>query len=73
MSNERDTSLPPGADKTTTFDVALYPRSADFLLAYVAQAAHDAVAQGLPQYVEIDICNFRTQLEARLQRVARGE
>jgi hypothetical protein len=60
-----------------TLDVPLYPRSADLLLPFAERAAAEAerlfAAGALPQHVLIDVCNFRNQLAAHLQRVARGE
>ena len=51
--------------------VPLYPLSAQVLLK-VLESAGDAYSVA-PQYVRIDIDNFRNQLAAHLQRVERGE
>ncbi len=59
---------------STTLDVPLYPRSATLLLDILeAATTPEAKLEGEPKYVLIDICNFRNQLAAHLQRVALGE
>ena len=58
--------LRPAVDPTT-LDVPLYPRSAQALLDLLEERV-----PGHPQYVEIDLDNFRNQLRAHLQRVAQG-
>lgn len=54
--------------------VPLYPRSASLLLDILEDATRPESKLGeVPNYVVIDICNFRNQLAAHLQRVALGE
>lgn len=55
------------------FAVPLYPRSASVLLE-ILERPDVTLDYGLhPQYVCIDIDNFRNQLIAHLQRVALGD
>lgn len=54
-------------------EVRLYPRSASVLLDVLEQACGPcSYVSGQPQYVRVDIDNFRNQLRAHLQRVAIG-
>lgn len=55
----------------TTLDVPLYPRSAHVLLTAL-ESINRRELEREPQFVQIDIDNFRNQLRAHLQRVAQG-
>lgn len=62
---------------STTLPVTLYPASAEFLRPFLEAAASGAemahLEGKLKKYAVIDICNFRNQLLAHLQRVPLGQ
>jgi hypothetical protein len=60
-------------DNSTTLDVPLCPLAAHFLSALMERVTEDDKrAANLSHAAEIHVDNFRNQLAAHLQRLARG-
>lgn len=63
----------PFRSKQFQFPVELYPRSAHYILTVLESHTEEKILKAEPEYVGIDISNFKNDLRSHLQRIMLGE